>query len=547
MQAIKYLRWSSEKQSKGSSLSRQNRQIDEMARLQGWPIAETVLDEGVSAFSGANLYEGELAKLRTRFMREGGTGYVLIVEQLDRLSRLETVTVIELFIDLTRMGLTIAMADSKMIVDSHSLRNQTAQLEEIVRESHRANREGQVKADRSAGAWQQMRDEGRKVHTSSTCPAWLRLINDRYAFEIREDRANTVRDIFRLYTDGMSKRDISRKLNSDKVPPFRGSKLGWQPTAVIALLNSRAVIGEYQHFVRERQDDGSKVKVAIGNPDPAYFPAIITNEQWQAAHDVRLKKVMTGRGREIHHRNVLQDLAHCAVCGSRMRMNRKTARSKASYVTTYIQCSSYDLRTGCDHRKMHRLDYIERALLDHILTHALDDQVWSDETAVPALNTTLANQRRDLDDLSTRQANILQELERRPSDRVRTRRDELEKEEDALLAQIAETETKLIMARGAVTPTEHIRRVSEIRDDMGLDDNEGLKARKTVKMALNEIIETVRVGPDGRAHVDVKTGLRSITIHPDGSVWDFDFIHRGRALPERDDPAVKRYIERVTA
>ncbi|KIU27216.1 hypothetical protein SR41_11015 [Sphingomonas melonis] len=539
MQAIKYMRWSSEKQSKGSSFARQTRRIDEMAAAQGWPIVDTVVDEGVSAYSGANMFEGGLAKLRERFVREGGSNHVLIVEQLDRLSRLDTVTVIEFFITMTRTGLTIALADSRMIIDATSLRNQTAQLEEIVRESHRANREGQVRADRSSGAWQTMREEGRKVHTSSTCPAWLELINDRYDFRIREDRADVVRDIFRWYSDGMSKRNIARKLNECKIPPFRGAKLGWQPTAVVALINNRAVIGEYQHQNRKTGDK-------IGDPDPAYFPPIITNEEWQRAHDPRQKKIMVGRGREIHHRNVLQDLAYCQKCGWRMRMNRKTARAKASYVTTYLQCSNYDLRKGCDHRKMHRLDYIEAALLDHILTHALDDQVWSDETAVPALNAKLANERRELDDLSTRLANILSELERRPSERVQARRDALEAEEDALLARITETEAALVMARGAVTPQEHIRRVAEIRADMGRDDDEGLKARKTIKLALNDIIDRIDIGEDGRAHVRVKSGLRSITIHPGGEVWDYDFIHRGRDLPVLDC-AMGDYVRRVTA
>ena len=103
-----------------------------------------------------------------------------------------------------------------------------------------------------------------------------------------------------------------------------------------------------------------------------------------------------------------------------------------------------------------------------------------------------------------------------------------------------------MLARGAATPAEHIRRVAEIRADMGRDDDEGLKARKTIKLALNDIIDRIDVGQDGRAHVSVKAGLRSITIHPDGSVWDFDFIHRGRELPRQEGPMAD-YVRRMTA
>ncbi len=539
LRAVKYMRWSSEKQSKGSSLSRQTRKIDEFCAAMSWPIVEEYLDEGVSAYSGANMYEGHLAKLRERFAREGGDGWVLVVEQLDRLSRLDTITVIEFFIAMTRTGLTIALADGRMIVDANSLRNQTAQLEEIVRESHRANREGQVKSDRSRGAWQEMRENGVKVHTSGTCPAWLTLNDDRTEFKVREDRAEIVRFIFRDYVAGVSKREIARKLNANGVEPFRGAKLGWQPTAVIALINSRAVIGEYQHMNRKQ---GEK----IGDPIPDYFPQIVDDELWQQAHDTRLTKVMKGRGREIHHRNILDGIALCGVCGWRMRMNRKTARAKASYVTTYVQCSNYDLRKGCGHKKMHRVDRYEAGVLDHLLTLALDDQVWSDDAKVPVIASKLAGLRRDLDDLNTRLANVVAEVERRPSDRVRARLEELEGEEDRMLQTIAETERELQLAKGSVSPAEHIKRVADIRADMARDDEAGVKARKTIKLALNDVVERIRFFPSGIALASVKHSLKQLRLYPDGRVSVLDMRHPDRKYEHIGDPAMIEYLERDT-
>lgn len=536
MKAIKYMRWSSDKQSRGSSLDRQAAEIDGMLAGQDWSVVDTVIDEGVSAYSGANMFEGKLAKLREHFLREGGDGYVLIAEQIDRISRLDTITVIEFFIEMTRTGLTIALADNKMIVDAKSLKNQTAQLEEIVREANRANREAQVKGNRSRGAWKKMRLAGRKVHTSSTCPAWLFLIDkSRSAFGIREEKAQIVRDIFRAYIEGKSKRAIARDLNERNVPPFRGAKLGWQPSAIVALLSSRSVIGEYQH-----RSNGENV----GDPDPTYFPQIVSNEMWQQAIDARHAKVMTGRGRDIRHRNVLSDLAVCGVCGWRMRMNRKTARAKPGHATTYVQCSNYDLRKGCSHKKMHRLDPIENALLDKILTLALDDQVWSNNTALSDLSSRLANMRRALDDLSTRLGNLVREVERRPSDRVQTRLEELEDEERNLLIAIASIEEQIALARGAVSPPEHLRRVADIRADLTRNDDEGLRARMTVKKALNDLVEKIEVQPSGIANAMLKEGLRHISIRPSGEVWDFDLKHRER-LSLTQDRAVRAYLDRL--
>lgn len=54
MQAIGYVRWSSEKQTRGSSLARQEATISRFCNEIGWEIAEWHRDEGVSAFFGTN-------------------------------------------------------------------------------------------------------------------------------------------------------------------------------------------------------------------------------------------------------------------------------------------------------------------------------------------------------------------------------------------------------------------------------------------------------------------------------------------------------------
>ena len=538
LRAIKYMRWSSDKQSKGSSFARQNKKIDELCERMGWEIVETHVDEGVSAYSGANMLEGHLAKLRERFVREGGDGWVLCVEQLDRLSRLDTITVIEFFIAMTRTGLTIAIGNGMMVVDAASLRNQTAQLEEIVRESHRANREGDVKSERSRGAWDEMRELGIKVHTSGTCPAWLTLNKERTKFTVVEERAEIVRQIFRDYAAGMGKRQIAKKLNDAGVKPFRGAKLGWQHSAIGALIANRGVIGEYQHQSRAT---GEK----IGDPISDYFPQIVDNELWQLAHDTRSERFMSVKGREVQHRNILEGVAVCAHCGSRMSMNRKTQSKKATYTYTYLRCSQAELNAaGCHNRRMRPLERYETGILDHLLGLALDDQVWSDETKVPVLAAKVADLRRDLDDLNTRLANVVSEIERRPSDRLSARLVELEAEEAKLLGIISEAEQELNLARGAVSPAEHLKRVNDIRADMARDDEAGTKARKTIKIAINDIVDRVEFRDDGFVFVSVKHSFASLRIYPDGRVAKLDMRHPARDYPEVVDPAMRAYLDR---
>jgi DNA invertase Pin-like site-specific DNA recombinase len=69
MQAIGYARWSSLEQGHGSSLERQSAAIHSFCKSKGWDLIEQISDEGVSAYSGANINNGNLSNLVGRIER----------------------------------------------------------------------------------------------------------------------------------------------------------------------------------------------------------------------------------------------------------------------------------------------------------------------------------------------------------------------------------------------------------------------------------------------------------------------------------------------
>lgn len=79
---------------------------------------------------------------------------------------------------------------------------------------------------------------------------------------------------------------------------------------------------------------------------------------------------------------------------------------------------------------------------------------------------------------------------------------------------------------------------------MDLDDEEGIKARLTIKLALNDIVEAMGIAPSGRAAVMVKSGLRNLIIEQDGSTQVVDFHNPARSYREIDDPAIIDYLRR---
>ena len=116
MKAIIYARWSSLEQSKGSSLERQMDICERFCLEQGWEVIDRLRDEGKSAYTGANLSEGELGTLTKRvendLLREPT---VLVVEQLDRISRLPPGQVIAWIQKVVGHGLTIATANDRLV------------------------------------------------------------------------------------------------------------------------------------------------------------------------------------------------------------------------------------------------------------------------------------------------------------------------------------------------------------------------------------------------------------------------------------------------
>ena len=62
LEAFLYARWSTHEQGKGTTLERQRSATEAFARRQGWQIADAFHDEGISAWTGANLETGRLAK-----------------------------------------------------------------------------------------------------------------------------------------------------------------------------------------------------------------------------------------------------------------------------------------------------------------------------------------------------------------------------------------------------------------------------------------------------------------------------------------------------
>lgn len=146
-----YIRWSSEKQEKGSSYNRQLAYAEKFAKEHDLELVE-IIDSGISAFKGKNAEQGELG----RFMDAVEEGLIprdswLIVENLDRLSRQSPRKANRLFTDIIELGITIVTAMDNRVYDLETIDKHPFELITSIMLFSRAHEESSIKSLRTYG------------------------------------------------------------------------------------------------------------------------------------------------------------------------------------------------------------------------------------------------------------------------------------------------------------------------------------------------------------------------------------------------------------
>ena len=504
LKAILYLRWSSGKQSSGSSDQRQREALEQFCRDEKWPIEEWVTDDGVSAWTGDNIRIGALGDFLKRVRIEGGAWLVLVVESQDRLSRMNELDFFEWFIPLLKTGLTVAFADHDMIVDQHSIRNQKRQLRRILDGQQEASGYVDKMADRVRAAYQLLRDDGGIVHNDRTCPGFLEIVYGeraqngrlkRIGFKWRPDRVLLLRRIFAESALGKGLRAIAYDLNVEGVPTWKGGR-AWHHSTIRALLRDRAVLGEYQHKSRRQRI------AAIGEPIGDYFlkgdcEQAIPDDLFQRANDPDLKVITSQKSQGDKFRDLFSNIARCHKCDSRMTLIERRGRN-GSKPEKYLVCDGYKHHGKCDQRRRVRYAAMEKLVLDTLLTVALDDLHFQNDADVAQIAERLATERRALDDVQRSRLRIGDMIEKIDDDdgSLLSRYNHLLAVVRQSKERVEQSEAELRIAKGSASPELHIRRVADIRKDLDhFDPERRLAARRVVKLALNDLILRFEVLP----------------------------------------------------
>jgi len=386
--AYSYVRFSTSKQELGDSLRRQVSMAEEYCSKHGLELHPvSYRDLGVSAFKRKNVERGALAA----FIDAVKTGKVakdsyLIIEQFDRLSRAEVDVALKLLLDLVHSGIRLVTLVDGKTWDREAVKDVGNLILAIVFMS-RANNESAAKADRLSQVWSTKKNaalESGKI-MSRECPRWLTVNDDKSAFIVLEDRAESVRKVYDMRINGHGVVSIVNRANKEKWPvPGKGET--WHTSLVGRLLKNRALLGEYQPYKTSSENDR---RIPVGEVVQDYYPAIIGEQTFLRVQAVRERKGEFPGRRDINYRNWLQGLLKCS-CGHSFVRKNKASLKQPGYARYYCTARNRGV-TDCPS--------ISAAVIETAVIQAVSEvapQFWNGTARLEELKALLDVQQIDL-------------------------------------------------------------------------------------------------------------------------------------------------------
>ena len=202
---------------------------------------------------------------------------------------------------------------------------------------------------------------------------------DKYKWDVDEEAAQVVREIFSLCMDGLGPMQIAKRLRAAQVLTPTAYKLAkglpvvghprenpheWDSKLVAKILERMEYTGCTVNFKGYKKSYKSKKRVQ-NPPDkwkvfPDTHPAIIDRETWERVQELRKNK---RRPTKTGKHSMFSGLVYCADCGSKMQYG---SSNNGDFSQDFFDCSLHKKnREKCGGHFI-RVKVLERMVLKHI-------------------------------------------------------------------------------------------------------------------------------------------------------------------------------------
>lgn len=496
VKAYSYIRMSTPEQLKGASLKRQLEASRKYAEEKGWDFDDSLRDIGISAYKGKNAQHGSLGDfIHSCEIGKIKRGSILIIENLDRLSRQKPINAFALFTTILQHGITIVtLVDGKQFTED-SLNENFGDIYVSIGSLIRAHEESEVKSDRLRDAWSRKKKNASIKKVTSRCPAWLSLAKDKNKFVINPDRQRVIKRIFQLLSNGVGKSVIAKTLNEESVETF-GKSVGWHSSYIQKLSTQEAVIGTFQPYTKI---DG--IRVSDGDPVKNYFPAVIDKTTYYKAQKAISERRISGRGRKgKRYTNIFSGIAKCGICGGSMIYLNKGKPPKGGQ---YLACSGAK-RALCSNHKHFPYAMFEDHILGVLAELDISNLILDDDSEIEKMENLVVVTESELKKIISMRKKIIREFGTHGDETAADVIHEMG-EEESKLRETLKGQKKLLRQRKAASVDigKIIDNVSALRKlIIKSNDGEIYEIRAMISAELRRIIKELRLYDDGLIHID---------------------------------------------
>lgn len=472
-----YIRWSSDRQSTGTTQERQAALAYQVADEFGLELVE-VLDAGVSAYRGRNAQEGSLRN----FIDAVKAGVIpsdsmLVVENLDRLSREAITDALRLFMELLSLGLTIYTGQDKRTYTQETINRNPTDLMLSILLFSRAHEESKTKSERTiknALTLIQRHQRGERVNIKSVGSNVWWVDDSGPTIEPHPVYFPIAQEIIKLTLAGWGSYLIADHLNERYAPPKTNRSKArpdkWSINILRKFHTSRALLGE-KHLTL----DGSEYLLKD------YYPALIDEATFYRIRELKEHHRSTSTSKEYISLATGIGISKCGHCGCSLSAFRH--RGKLRYICLGGQTKMSDCPPWS----------FSAHLLDDTIIRFCLDKIWQPVTPEStALNGELTRVKGQVSDLEDRIGGIADLIASSPRGSSSTAlRDRL----FALEEQRAEKtqELEALYVKAASIPSyqneEHLAGWAEITPtvlELG-NTEERLRVRELIKGSLAKI------------------------------------------------------------
>lgn len=516
-----YSRYSRPEQSKGHSFTRQTERAEAYAAEKGLVLDNKLKmdDKGRSAYSGKNVTDGALGAFLKEIEAERvAPGSFLLVEDIDRLSRLPVMEALGIFQKIIGAGITIVTLSDGAQYSLERLKNDWTPLMPLLVAMARGHGESERKSDLLGRVWRakkvKARDAGKPL--GDNAPMWLVYSREDDCCRLYPPLTALVRRIFQLSINGHGMGAIAKILNGEGIKTFKGKD--WGNSSLVKILQNKSVFGEYQPHT-----NNGKGREKAGDPIPNYYPPAIDEATFYRAQKAMTSRRIFRTTKKAGNFSLWQAVAKCHLCDSAMHI---VLKGKAPKGHAYLRC--YAAKKGACKSGYVRLDASEAAFRQILV------KMRSSLSLVQESSAELARQITEIDARIEEQQEQIRQLDEALNTQFSATLIAAVQKRDAIVSDLKKQREQLSLALASDVVTDKEAFFAAL-------DLVSYEGRNRANALLKELKVTVRILPSKRSEPGT---YPHYYVYEDGNLVFTLFDRDGRFFAHAANSEFNRLIDR---